>query len=234
MILKWVDFKCLLENKEESFYQRHDINPIEHTYTEEWKNKNRELHRLDGPARIVHQYGDLVSELWYLNGKKHREDGPAVIYYYSNKKIRTEEWWYHGTPHRSDGPAVIKYSPFEELQAERWAVKGLQHREEGPSTISYFEDGKIKFEEWCISGELHRLDGPAVIQYNQDGSIQNKKWYLKNRIYSKEKFWQITPLSSEKIRELLNSDQLDYDEKAILSQNPNFEDQRDEWLLGGW
>jgi hypothetical protein len=234
MILKWVEFKSLLENKEESFYKRRDINPIEHTYTEEWTNKKGQLHRLDGPSRIVHQYGDLVSELWYLNGKFHREDGPSNIYYYSNKQIRTEEWWYHGTPHRSDGPAVIKYSPFGEIKAERWVVNGLQHREGEPSAISYFDDGKIYEETWCINGEIHREDGAAVITYNQDGSIQNKKWYLKNRMYSKKNFWQNTPLNLERIRELLQSDNLDYEEKAMLSQNPNFKDEQDDWLFGGW
>ena len=38
---------------------------------------------------------------WYLNGKKHREDGPAVEYANGNK-----EWHLNGKCHREDGPAI--------------------------------------------------------------------------------------------------------------------------------
>jgi hypothetical protein len=38
---------------------------------------------------------------WFLNGKLHREDGPAIEW--SNG---TKEWWLNGKRHRSDGPAV--------------------------------------------------------------------------------------------------------------------------------
>ena len=38
---------------------------------------------------------------WFLNGKCHREDGPAVEYANGNK-----EWYLNGNLHRKDGPAV--------------------------------------------------------------------------------------------------------------------------------
>ena len=37
---------------------------------------------------------------WYLNGKLHREDGPAVEYADGDKY-----WYFNGNPHREDGPA---------------------------------------------------------------------------------------------------------------------------------
>jgi hypothetical protein len=41
-----------------------------------WKNKQRELHRLDGPAvEYVNGYKE-----WWQNGCLHREDGPAILY----------------------------------------------------------------------------------------------------------------------------------------------------------
>ena len=41
------------------------------------------------------------SKEWYLNGKRHREDGPAVIFPNGDK------WWYvDGKLHREDGPAI--------------------------------------------------------------------------------------------------------------------------------
>jgi len=38
---------------------------------------------------------------WYLNGKHHREDGPAVEYSNGNRY-----WYFNGKRHREDGPAV--------------------------------------------------------------------------------------------------------------------------------
>jgi hypothetical protein len=38
---------------------------------------------------------------WYLNGKRHREDGPAV-----ERDDGYKLWWINGQLHREDGPAV--------------------------------------------------------------------------------------------------------------------------------
>ena len=38
---------------------------------------------------------------WYLNNKRHCEDGPAIEYADGDK-----EWWLNGKYHREDGPAV--------------------------------------------------------------------------------------------------------------------------------
>lgn len=38
---------------------------------------------------------------WWLNDKRHREDGPAVEDTDGNK-----EWWVDGGLHREDGPAI--------------------------------------------------------------------------------------------------------------------------------
>ena len=49
---------------------------------------NGKLHRLDGPARI---FPDDSKE-WYINGKHHRTDGPAFI-----GSDGRQEWWINGT-----------------------------------------------------------------------------------------------------------------------------------------
>lgn len=58
---------------------------------------NGKLHREDGPA-VEHSDG---SQFWYLNGEHHREDGPAVEF-----PDGTKEWWLNDRRHREDGPAV--------------------------------------------------------------------------------------------------------------------------------
>ena len=57
-----------------------------------WRNKEGELHRIDGPAI---EYGDGTKE-WHKNGKLHRIDGPAVEY--SNG---IKHWYQNGVLHRT-------------------------------------------------------------------------------------------------------------------------------------
>jgi hypothetical protein len=46
----------------------------------------------------VYANGD---KCWYLNGKLHRTDGPAVEY-----ADGTKRWYKNGQRHRTDGPAI--------------------------------------------------------------------------------------------------------------------------------
>jgi hypothetical protein len=46
----------------------------------------------------VMAYGD---KFWYLNGKLHREDGPAV-----EGASGSKYWYLNGKLHREDGPAI--------------------------------------------------------------------------------------------------------------------------------
>jgi hypothetical protein len=41
------------------------------------------------------------NKFWYLNGKWHREDGPAI-----ERSNGTKAWYLNGLRHREDGPAV--------------------------------------------------------------------------------------------------------------------------------
>jgi len=58
---------------------------------------NGKLHREDGPA-VESANGD---KSWYLNGKCHREDGPAV-----ECADGTKYWYRNGKLHREGGPAI--------------------------------------------------------------------------------------------------------------------------------
>jgi hypothetical protein len=53
--------------------------------------------------------------VWRLNGKYHREDGPAVTHPDGYKA-----WYQYGKYHREDGPAV------EEFDSFRWFIHGLK------------------------------------------------------------------------------------------------------------
>jgi len=56
---------------------------------------------LDEPQPISEVDPDGI-ERWYLNGRLHRTDGPAIV------DPDGSQWWYeNGKLHRTDGPAII-------------------------------------------------------------------------------------------------------------------------------
>lgn len=58
------------------------------------------LSRKDGPA--INHYDDHPNGgSWWLNGKRHRDGGPAIVNAY------IEHWIFNGRFHREDGPAYI-------------------------------------------------------------------------------------------------------------------------------
>jgi hypothetical protein len=78
------------------------------------------------------------TKFWYLNGKLHREDGPAIELANDNKF-----WYLNGKCHREDGPA-IEYAN----GTKHWFLNGEYHREDGPAIEQ--ADG-TKF--WYLNGE---------------------------------------------------------------------------------
>jgi hypothetical protein len=78
------------------------------------------------------------SKYWYLDGKLHREDGPAF-----EGSDGSKCWWLNGKRHREDGPA------FEGSGGSKfWYLNDKFHREDGPAVE--YPDG-TKF--WFLNGE---------------------------------------------------------------------------------
>jgi hypothetical protein len=69
------------------------------------------------PELIIDQYGNIC---WKLNGKYHREDGPAFETTGGIKK-----WCLNGLLHRVDGPAIIFPDGFVE-----WWFDGCPYSKE--------------------------------------------------------------------------------------------------------
>ena len=53
------------------------------------------------PTCRTFRNGDKIYKMWFLNGERHREDGPAV-----ERESVLKEWWLNGELHREEGPAV--------------------------------------------------------------------------------------------------------------------------------
>ena len=63
----------------------------------------------------VHSWG----KIWYLNGKRHREDGPAI-----EDTDGYKAWYLNGVRHREDGPAIEYKSGNRE-----WWLNGVEYHE---------------------------------------------------------------------------------------------------------
>ena len=86
------------------------------------------------PVFCVDRCGDRV---WYLNGKYHRENGPAVEYINGDRV-----WYLNGKLHRENGPA-IEYANGDRV----WYLNGKRHRVDGPA-IEYANGNKY----WYLGG----------------------------------------------------------------------------------
>lgn len=101
-----------------------------------YKKGTETLHRLNGPAI---DYGNGQYN-YYVNGKQHREDGPATFV------GGTERWYLNGVLHREDGPAEktasgrIKYYKYGKL-----------HRLDGPA-YTYKSSHGLVLEFYYIEG----------------------------------------------------------------------------------
>ena len=53
--------------------------------------------------------GNIQYERYLINGKRHREDGPAFIKYWLNGNVELEYYYTNGVLNRNDGPAIVWY-----------------------------------------------------------------------------------------------------------------------------
>ena len=88
--------------------------------------------RISMPEPTLFEYpnGD---KHWWLNGKLHREDGPAVERYDGSK-----HWYLNGKHHREDGPAVEW-----ENGTNAWYLNGKQYTEEEYVMIQFMNGRNI-------------------------------------------------------------------------------------------
>jgi hypothetical protein len=78
---------------------------------------------------------DNGSKFWFLDGKFHREDGPAIEYSNGGKY-----WYLNGKLHREDGPAIERSNG-----SKSWYLNGkkLTEQEHKAATSKPICEGKI-------------------------------------------------------------------------------------------
>lgn len=120
----------------------------------------------DQPVLEIGRWGE---KRWLLNGKLHRDDGPAIEW------KDGAEWFRHGEHHRTDGPAV------DRSDRRCWYIDGeflsetqFIERTNTPVMEVTIDGDKV----WKLNDQWHRVDGPAIERV--DGSkewFQNGQWH---------------------------------------------------------
>ena len=107
--------------------------------TKSWRLDGK-LHREDGPA-VEYANG---CKYWFLNDKYHREDGPAVEYANGCKY-----WYLNGERHRTDGPA-IEYSDGSKC----WFLNGKEYTE-----ANWLKQTQKKVKKATCVDKIVEIDG---------------------------------------------------------------------------
>jgi hypothetical protein len=108
----------------------------------------------------IEEEGPVYTELWLLDDRLHREDGPACIMRRTaDGAVGFELWYREGRLHRDDGPAALHYD---------------------------FESGRVTQAHYFQDGAPARTDdGPESLEFDpQNGRLRNAAWIRENEAQS--------------------------------------------------
>lgn len=115
-------------------------------------NKFGYLHNINGPA-ITTNNG---TNIYLVNGKIHREDGPAIMFKDPEKDLQVHIYYRNNILHREYGPAKVVHQDGQ-LYKSSYYINGKLHRENSPAIE--WTDGQYMY---YVDGKRHCEDGPAV------------------------------------------------------------------------
>ena len=165
----------VIEKENKTVYKLGDYKYIKHPNAEVWYHK-KQLHREDGPAIIeYYEDGKIKIEKYIINNNQHREDGPAIIEYYEDGKIKIEKYIINDKLYRENGPAIITYSKNGNIKEEEYLINNIFDRKDGPAYIEYYDNGVPSREHYYVNNDL------TVKTYNMDGTIRTEGYYLKGQ-----------------------------------------------------
>ena len=96
--------------------------------------------------------GQKESEVYFVNGKYHRPNGPTVTYWHENGQIEAEYYYINNVLHRINGPARTWWWMNGQIEAEYYYINNALHRIDGPARTWWYDDGQKKSEYYYING----------------------------------------------------------------------------------
>lgn len=167
----------------------------------EWENYRRMTHRQDGrihrdddlPAVQIYKPNsdEIVREEWWLYGRLHREDNPAIQYYRTTREGMTvlsdQKWYRGGQLSRDDAPAVIERDG-DTIYHEGWWQNDQRHRIGAPAE-SWFDvnTGVVLLEQWFRYNQLDRNEGAAVIErHHETGAVIHEEFFRKGQQFTSD------------------------------------------------
>jgi len=127
--------------------------------------------------------GNKQFEVYMIDNKYHREDGPAKIYYHENGNIRCKIYYI-------DDHITKRFFYYENGNIR---CKVYYIDDHITKRFFYYENGQLEQEDYWINnpdypdheiGILHREDGPARIQYHENGIIKKEEYSFEGEILS--------------------------------------------------
>ena len=98
---------------------------------------------------------------WHLNGKLHRDDGPAV----EHTPYELDTYYNEGRLHRKDGTIIAL-----DMINRQWFKHGKLHREDGPA-IEWIGGKKV----WALNGKVYQEEEDYYIEL---ACLKNNDLYL--------------------------------------------------------
>jgi antitoxin component YwqK of YwqJK toxin-antitoxin module len=114
---------------------------------------------INNPLVEFYENGQKKSEYWYLNGKRHREDGPAIQKWFENGQKRYEEWYLNGKSHREDGPAYQHWYENGQKSRESWYLNDKEYylREEWINELKKIGSEHYEEQKMLLDAEKYNL-----------------------------------------------------------------------------
>ena len=114
----------------------------------------------------------IINNHLYYGYPYHREDGPALTYYYKDGTIAVERWYNIGRLRRpiEEGPAETLYYKNGNIKLKHWVNK----YGEPSKSISYYENGNIMSESKDEYDPIAKCYRYIKIEYYEDGTIKEK------------------------------------------------------------
>ena len=109
------------------------------------------------PVIIYYGNGQICAVKYYLNGKFHREDGPAHQYWYENGQKESEVYYINDKIHREDGSAIKTWNQNGKKAYEMYYLNAIYYtREEWLEKLK--EIGSIHYQDELLKYEAEKYN----------------------------------------------------------------------------